>query len=106
VRLTREDLHRTLPIAEDVARRFIAERFLPVRSRYRNGSLNAAAEFWKGQGLTDNDWTGLTRKLLALSVSDGVLTPLEDDARGVHLRVSLTQIQACSRLPNRALLPL
>ncbi|GAQ85332.1 hypothetical protein KFL_002300040 [Klebsormidium nitens] len=87
VRLSRGDLERTLPVAEDIVRRFILEQLLPVKSRTGSGNNDVAAAFWRDRGHIENDWRGLTRQLLAGAVSDGVLTPLEDDARGITLQV-------------------
>lgn len=87
IRLSRGDLDRTLPIAEDMVRRFVLDQLLPVTRKTGSGKHDVAAGFWKARGLIEDDWTGLTRKLLATAVSDGVLTPLEDDTRGITLQV-------------------
>ena len=85
--MSRGDLDRTLAIAEDIVRRFVIEQLLPVKSRTGSGKNDVAAAFWRDCGYVDNDWRGLTRQLLAGAVSDGVLTPLEDDTRGITLQV-------------------
>ncbi len=101
IRLSRSDLARTLERVVPMVRDAFERRILPrMTDRDRE-------ELWRARALSEGDFEGLARWLLASAFSEEILTPLEDADRALclqieHLRASdyLASLREADAIPD------
>lgn len=72
IRQSQADLERTLALGEALVKDFYEQNIL------KNASEEVIAKFWADRRLAPNDWQELTRRKLAITFSEGFLTPLQE----------------------------
>ena len=93
LRQTAAQLAETVPIAEEIVKKFLEERVLAsLRGDCPHAPHNAAvknphtdAEFWREWNVRTNDFAELTKLLLKHIFGERFLVPLEDSDRVIQL---------------------
>lgn len=83
IKMTNDDLNKTLILGQKYAKDFIENKIF----KYMNEDKRK--QFWKNNSVFENDWAELTKKILATSINNDILVPIENvDNRGFKLKIN------------------